>query len=227
LKWKKYCDEVHKRLSYIRNPCDYSALPYWKEAIFNKPSYIKIYNEKEWLLSEVKKNSFIKVDKYFKIKHSLTNIDKSNLPEGFKFRTFNHNKEEDFDTALEIIKLSYTNADITKDNLKGYIKNAVYDKSLWIFIDRVNNSKNIPVAFGIADLDTFINEGILEWIQVLPEYRRKNLGTSLVNELLNRLKGRADFVTVSGDCNNINNPIRLYRKCGFIGNSIWYIAYEK
>lgn len=79
----------------------------------------------------------------------------------------------------------------------------------------------------MADLDPYMKEGILEWIQVLPEYRRKGLGKALVCELLTRMKGKAKFSTVSGDCNNINNPINLYRKCGFIGNSIWYIAYER
>lgn len=228
LKWNKYCDEIHNRLSYLRNPCDYSALPYWKEITFHKPLYIKIYNEKEWLqLSEDIKSNFKRIDKYFRIKHLLIQIDISDLPKGYKFRTFNPNKKEDYDSALEIIKLSYINTDTTKDTLKGYRKNKVYDESLWIFIDEINNSKKIPVAFGLADLDSFMKEGILEWIQVSPEYRGKGFGTFLVNELLNRLKGKADFVTVSGDCNNINNPIKLYRKCGFVGNSIWYIAYEK
>jgi len=64
----------------------------------------------------------------------------------------------------------------------------------------------------MADLDTSVKEGVLEWIQVLPQYRRMNLGTSLVNELLNRLKGKAVFATVSGDCSNVSNPIRLYKK---------------
>ncbi len=84
----------------------------------------------------------------------------------------------------------------------------------------------LPFAFGLADLDSFMKEGILEWIQVLPEYRGKGIGKALVCELLTRMKGKARFATVSGDCNNINNPIKLYRKCGFVDNSIWYIAYE-
>lgn len=40
------------------------------------------------------------------------------------------------------------------------------------------------------------------------------------------MKGKAKFATVSGDCNNTSNPIGLYRKTGFVGDSIWYIAYK-
>lgn len=93
------------------------------------------------------------------------------------------------------------------------------------YIINVKDCKERGV-FSAADLDSFMKEGILEWIQVLPEYRGKGIGTYLVNELLIRMKGKAKFATVSGDCNNINNPIKLYRKCGFVDNSIWYIAYE-
>ena len=37
------------QLSYQRNPCDYSSLPYWKEITFHKPDYIKIFHEDEWI----------------------------------------------------------------------------------------------------------------------------------------------------------------------------------
>lgn len=84
----------------------------------------------------------------------------------------------------------------------------------------------MPVAFGIADFDSLVKEGILEWIQVLPEHRGKGFGKFLVAELLRRMKGIAKFATVSGDCNNISNPIGLYRKSGFVGDSNWYIAYK-
>ncbi|MBP6086762.1 MAG: GNAT family N-acetyltransferase [Pelolinea sp.] len=114
---------------------------------------------------------------------------------------------------------------MTKETLKQYAKNDVYDEDLWIFIDEIYPEENRPVAFGMADLDPEMKEGILEWIQVLPEYRRKGLGKALVSELLTRMKGKAKFATVSGDCNNINDPINLYRKSGFIGKNIWYIAY--
>ena len=41
------------------------------------------------------------------------------------------------------------------------------------------------------------------------------------------MKEKADFVTVSGECDNPTNPETLYRKCGFNGNDIWYVFREE
>ena len=49
----------------------------------------------------------------------------------------------------------------------------------------------------------------------------------LVNELLTRLQGKADFVTVSGKVDNVTKPEMLYRKCGFKGDDIWHILTKK
>ena len=64
---------------------------------------------------------------------------------------------------------------------------------------------------------------ILEWIQVLPQYRGKKIGQLIVTELLFRMKDVADFATVSGKVDNETNPEALYRKCGFVGNDLWHI----
>ena len=78
-------------------------------------------------------------------------------------------------------------------------------------------------ASGIAELDTDIKEGILEWIQVSPEYRGKGLGKFIVNELLWRMRDKADFVTVSGKVDNPTNPRELYKTCGFADEEIWHV----
>ena len=64
---------------------------------------------------------------------------------------------------------------------------------------------------------------MLEWIQVSKEHRERHLGTYIVKELLWRMKDIADFVTVSGKCNNPSNPEALYRRCGFVGTDVWHI----
>lgn len=219
--------KIINRLSYLKNPCDYSALPYWKETTYTKSDNVKVYHESEWnKLSDNTKEEFIKVDKFFRIKHKLEKINNEDIPRDCRYRTFDPNKEEDFHKALEIIKISYPNTDLTKDTLKGYTKNNVYKNELWLFIDKISNGMYMPIAFGIADFDPLMKEGILEWIQVIPEHRGKGFGKFLVAELLKRMKGIAKFATVSGDCNNISNPISLYRKSGFVGDSNWYIAYK-
>ena len=58
---------------------------------------------------------------------------------------------------------------------------------------------------------------------MLPEHRGRGAGQFIVNELLRRMQGRADFATVSGKVNNATNPEGLYRRCGFTGADVWHI----
>ena len=89
----------------------------------------------------------------------------------------------------------------------------------------INAEDGKMVASGIAEFDETCREGIIEWVQVLPEYRERGLGKKIVDVLLWRLKGiGADFVTVSGNLDNTSSPLELYRKCGFTGDDIWYIC---
>ena len=126
---------------------------------------------------------------------------------------------------VDHINSCYSDISISEQYLISYREHPVYDKYLWLAVK--DNSINRIVASGIAEFDPEIREGALEWIQVTKEYRGKGLGKFIVNELLYRLKERADFVTVSGKTNNETNPEILYRKCGFTGADVWHILHIK
>ncbi|MGL5087309.1 MAG: GNAT family N-acetyltransferase [Clostridium sp.] len=68
---------------------------------------------------------------------------------------------------------------------------------------------------------------MLEWIQILPEYRGLRLGKAIVMRLLLNMCKQVDFVTVSGKVDNKTNPEKLYRKCGFEGKDIWHVITTK
>ena len=103
--------------------------------------------------------------------------------------------------------------------VRAWTAHPVFDPGLWIWI--IDVAADRPAALGIAEFDPAVSEGSLEWIQVLPRYRGRGLGSALVSELLARLAGRADFTTVSGRIENETHPERLYRRCGFTGDDIW------
>ena len=160
-------------------------------------------------------------EKYFRLLHDLKHIEKV-VSDAFEIRT---TSAEDIPILQELIARSYNDLTVSEEQLLGYIKSEVYDENLWIIVYEKVTHK--PVACGIAELDKEIREGVLEWIQVLPAYRGKKIGQLLVNELLTRLQGRADFVTVSGKVDNVTKPEILYRKCGFTGDDIWHILTKK
>ena len=201
---------------YINNPCGVCSTAFWKNTVFQKPNEIQIVHEKE--LSQINKDIY-HVDRYFRLIHDLKDIKTQILPDGFYFQIVNLTTE--IETVSTIINHCYENINVTPEQVSEWTKYSVFDNDLWVFV--YEESSNSPIALGIADFDKEINEGSLEWIQVIPEKRGFGLGQSLVCELLSRLNGKADFVTVSGLSDDKTNPEALYRKCGFIGDDIWCV----
>ena len=125
----------------------------------------------------------------------------------------------------DIINRSYTDLSVTAEQLLGYRRTTAFAENLWLIA--LDAQTDEVVGCGIADLDPEAREGVLEWIQVLPEHRGRGAGQFIVNELLRRMAAHADFATVSGRVNNITRPEMLYRRCGFAGDNVWHILMEK
>ena len=132
---------------------------------------------------------------------------------------------KDIKAIVQIINDSYTDISVNKDLIKSYTKTHVYNEVLWIMVKEKATGKY--VGCGIADFDAEAKELILEWIQVLPQYRGKKIGQLIVTELLFRMESVAAFATVSGKVDNMTKPEALYRKCGFVGNDVWHILHKK
>ncbi len=123
-------------------------------------------------------------------------------------------------TVSDLICRSYETLQPTPEMVLSWTTHPVYDPTLWLWV--VDRRADRPVALGIAERDPTVPEGSLEWIQVLPAYRRRGLGSALVCELLRRLAGQVAFITVSGELANAQ-ALALYRHCGFDGDDIWWL----
>ena len=156
---------------------------------------------------------------YFKLIHRMDQIERSIVPDGYRFIT------PDEGTLSEHIAICYVSERISADELTLYRDHPTYRNDLWIAI--ADEQTGMIVASGIAELDTDIHEGILEWIQVSPTYRGRGWGSIVVRELLSRLKDGADFVTVSGKENEPSAPRSLYERCGFEDGVIWHILRKR
>ena len=132
---------------------------------------------------------------------------------------------QDMKELILQINHSYSNERITVniEDVERWTNHPTYDKSLWVkmIVD------GCMIASGIAEYDENTKEGVIEWVQVMPEYQRQGYGRMIVEELLYRLSKKADFVTVSGRLYNDTNPKLLYEFCGFEGSEIWYVCYKK
>lgn len=203
---------------YLNNPCGTLSIPYWKAKNITIPPNMKILHDKDFYVDTLLNYTD---EKYFRLHHNLKEILRI-ITNDFEITTATR---KDIKSIVQIINDSYTDISVNKELIKSYTKTPVYNNSLWIMVKEKATGKY--VGCGIADFDTEAKELILEWIQVLPQYRGKKIGQLIVTELLFRMKDIADFATVSGKVNNATNPEALYRKCGFVGNDVWHILYKK
>lgn len=197
---------------YVENPCRASSIPYWKAKAIVIPDDMRIIHQDDYAQEKFEQYTD---QPYFRLIHYLQDIPAIALPNGFS--VYNAPLA---DFAAHINQC-YGAMCVTENELRSYTQRRVYDSSLWLAArDDLTGS---IAATGIGELDMEVGEGILEWIQVSKGYRRCGLGSYIVSELLRRMKGRADFATVSGQCNNPFNPEALYRRCGFEGFDVWHI----
>lgn len=203
---------------YLKNPCGTLSIPYWKNKNIITPEHIKIVHQRDYSAENF---SDFTDEPYFRLIHRLENIETFSL-DGFYARTA---EPEDIPLTVELINKSYADISVSREQISALTQLEVYDKNLWIIVyDKKTDS---AVGCGIADFDGEAREGVLEWIQVLPQYRGRKIGRLIVSELLCRMVEKADFATVSGKAGNASKPEILYRKCGFTGNDVWHILCRK
>ena len=197
---------------YIQDPCRASALPFWKTEQVRVPESISVLREDKFIAEKTDGTD----EPYFRLVCFPQNTERPELPAAFE--TAECGTEE----YAEHINSCYREEGVTPEEMAARKELPVYDPALWIAV-RDRETGQIA-ATGIAELDARIGEGILEWIQVSPEYKRKGLGKYIVKELLYRMKDKAKFVTVSGKVNNPDNPYALYCACGFGNPVTWHVV---
>ena len=202
--------------SYLKDPCGTASLPYWKQKRITVSGNMKIIHDRD--LPSGKFDDY-NDEPYFRLYHDLKNIKETARSE---IEIVQSNEADPF---VRLINASYTDLSVTAAQIKAYRQTPVCCPDLWILLRE--KQTGAVIAGGIADYDQEIGEIILEWIQVLPGYRRRGYGQIVVNLLLAKMRGVAKFATVSGKVNSPSNPAGFYRKCGFTGNDIWHVLTKK
>lgn len=198
--------------SYLNDPCAAASLPYWKQNRIAVPGNRKIIHDRDLPNGALDDYND---EPYFRLYHDLKNIKET---AGSDIEIVQTNQVSAF---VHLINACYSDLSVTAAQIEAYQQTPVYCPELWILLKE--KPSGAVIAGGIADYDKEIGEGTLEWIQVLPGYRRRGYGQIVVNALLAKMQGVAKFATVSGKVNSPSNPADFYRKCGFTGNDIWHI----
>ena len=204
---QQYADVLEREL-YLADPCGASSLSFRKTKQVAVPENILIYRDDQFDPAQCGGDD----EPYFKLVHRLRNIKRPELQA--KYKLISCGAEE----LSRHISECYAKERLSVEELRA--QRQEHDLRLAV-IDTSNGS---IAASGIAKVDNDIREGTLEWIQVSADYRRHGLGRYIVCELLYRMLGIADFVTVSGKMNDPNDPLSLYLSCGFTDCVIWHIV---
>lgn len=199
---------------YKKDPCGMLSIPYYKAVNMTVPDGVTVVHGRDF---DPKTAAGKRDEPYFRLIHRLEQVEACECV-GFSVRTAG---EEDIPVIADIIACSYEDFGISEAGLFALRKRPEFDPGLWVLVCEIGSGA--AAACGTAEYDVRSGEGSLEWIQTLPEYRGRGLGRLVVTELLKRLKGRAEFVTVSGRAKGAGVPERLYRSCGFTGNDIWHV----
>lgn len=141
------------------------------------------------------------------------------LPPGYSFRPVEVEREAA--AAASLIGRCYANISPAAETVRAWTQHPAYAPGLWVWV--WDEALARPAGLGIAEVDPGAGEGALEWIQVLPEYQGRGLGPALVRELLRRMGSSAPLITVSGEVENASAPEKLYRRCGFSGQDVWWV----
>ena len=163
---------------YVNDPCGTLSIPYWKSKELAVPQNMKIIHDRDFSVGMLRG---YKDEPYFRLSHNLKNIG----------QVFLNDVEPVSDSSninefVWLINASYSDLSVTKEQIESYRKTPVYCSDLWILLKEKNS--DTVVAGGIADYDREANELILEWIQVLPHYRKKGYGQLVVRSLLLKMQ---------------------------------------
>ena len=197
---------------YLSDPCAASSLPFWKITRFPAPEGVSVIRDGEYDPARYAGTD----EPYFKLIHDLKNVKTVPLPQGYRVVM------RGTAAFAEHINECYSEESVTPEELELYKLRPVYDETLWIAV--AEEKSGFLAASGIGEFDAQTGEGILEWIQVSPSHRRKGLGAFVVCSLLQKLRSKAKFVTVSGRLNAGSDPIKLYLSCGFTHPVIWHVV---
>lgn len=203
------------KADYMADPTGTSALAYWKRHHLI-PAGVEVYHERHFRPEQA---HGAKLERYFRLVHYLSYVRTLQIPAGMTIRELS---PEDDPALIQQINAAYRDLAIHIDEtwLARWRAAPVYFPQGWLGLFQGEQM----VASIICEYDPEIQEGVVDWLQVDLKHQGQGLAQVLLCHALHVLKTKADFVTVSGSLDNKSDPEWVYRKCGFIGQDIWYIV---
>ncbi len=201
--------------AYLADPCGALSIPYWKAKELSIPAGMEIVHHSRFDEGMAAGRSH---SRFFRLLHRLRDIPRPASPPGVTFGPVSLDRAGEL---AGVINRCYRHSGIqvTEGEVRGWAAAPVYRPELWLGAFAAGGL----VGCVIGAFDPEAGEGVIEWLQVLPEYRGRGIAVSLTARALEAMRGFAEFATVSGECENPTRPEGVYRACGFEGEDVWHI----
>lgn len=147
-----------------------------------------------------------------------------NLPRDFSFVSLD--PERDAGRVTDIIHRAYPSLRrlVTAEQLQAMAKLAFYQPEHWFFLRHDGSGETVGVALG--GFCSEMEEGFIDWVEVVPRFRGRGLGRCLILESIRHLCGSSRFITWTGSLDAPFVVGDLYKHCGFTRTRQWTVLGE-
>ncbi|MEJ2210303.1 MAG: GNAT family N-acetyltransferase, partial [Anaerolineae bacterium] len=144
------------------------------------------------------------------------------MPDGFRQRPFD--PARDLETVWRVDTESFKDhwgwTEFPFDEFKHWIEQPHFRPDLWLLAEDEASGRVAGIALNKIDLDRIAQvgrqEGFVNDLAVLREYRHRGLGTALLAQSLHVLRQAGmEAAHLSADAENLTGAMRLYERLGF------------
>lgn len=200
---------------YLADPCGTLSIPYWKAKRISVPPGMDIVHHSRFCPQMTQGRSH---SSFFRLIHRLGAVPRFEHPPGVALAQIS---PEQAGEIAALINRCYRHSGIrvTQEEVRGWTGSPACRPELWLGAF----AEGALIGSVIGEFDPEAGEGVIEWLQVLPECRGRGIAAALMARTLETMGGFAGFATVSGARENPTRPERVYRACGFEGDDVWHI----
>jgi len=143
-------------------------------------------------------------------------------PEGFRLRTFDPARDVEavWQVDVESFKDHWGFTGFPFDEFKHWVEQPSFRPDLWLVAEEEATGRMAGICLNKIDPEWIANtgrqEGYVNTLGVLRDYRKMGLGTALLAQSLHVLRGAGmEWAHLGADAANLTGAVRIYERLGF------------
>lgn len=171
----------------------------------------------EIYLNECLEEEFDVEESFYRLSIYSMDYQTNERTDHYEFKTINLNNDRS--RHINLLSTIFT---IKEQELEDYFNTPAIKDGLSVMM--VDPIKNRPVALGLGSYDPIVSEGVIEYIEILPQYQNKGVEEIIVQELTDRLAKRSYFITTSVKEKSL---LKAYLDMSYTIGGKWFLLKRK